>query len=112
MKFKRTIYFLAFLLAACAQLGLPTAQTFDQKLLVAYGTVGAVKKTTLSLLNADKIDVKDAENVQTQTDNVQAALDVSRGLAKTDLTAANNKLSATITILTALQSYLATKGKK
>lgn len=97
------------LLAGCAALGLSTPQTFNQKLLGGYSTVTEVRSDATVLVGAGKLSPDDAQNVQDQATNLRAGLDVARTVSKTDPTAAVGKLTATITALTALQAYLATK---
>jgi len=48
----------------------------------------------------------DAENVLKQTDTVIAGLDIARSYSATNPIAANDKLTATLTILQAVQSYI------
>lgn len=100
---------LTLMLAGCAQLGLAPAETFNQRLAVGYSTVTAVRQSATTLLVAKKITAEDAQNVQRQADNARAGLDIARGLEKTDPTAANAKLLAVRTALTALQAYLVSK---
>ena len=98
------------MLAACAQIGIPTPDTFNQRLAAGYATTTAVRQTATDLLKAKKIDVADAENVLKSTDAARTGLDVARTLAKTNLAAADSKVSAIHTVLTALSTYLA--GRK
>lgn len=98
------------LLVACTALGVPSPDTFNEKAAVALGTVTQVRATTLQLLQAKKITADDAQHVQSQADNARAGIDIARGLSKTDLTAAGNKLAMATAVLTAAQAYLATKG--
>ena len=105
-----SLWLLAVMLSACAQLGLPQANTFNERLAVGYTTVTAVRTSAASLVTAKKISPDDGQNVLAQTDAARAGLDVARSLAKTDLAAADGKLNAVRTVLTALQSYLAAKG--
>src|ERR1700741_4320154 len=88
-----------FLLAGCAALGLPKAQTFDQKLVVGYASVTAAVKTTTTLLEAKKISADDAQNVRNQAENVKQGLDIARALHKADPTAGDAKLTSAITAL-------------
>jgi predicted outer membrane protein len=95
----------------CAALGLPTADTFNQKMAVAYGTVTALRTSATTLVGTGKITPDDAQNVLTQTDNARAALDIARVAYKSgDTTGASVKLDTTTTVLRALQAYLASKG--
>lgn len=107
----RFLLFVLFMVASCAQLGLPTAQSFEEKLTAAYATVESVNKTATSLLNDKKITSADAQHILEQTRNARAGLDVARSLRKADPTGADGKLTAMRTALTALQAYLTSKGK-
>lgn len=100
---------LLLLLAGCAALGLPTPATFNEKALAAYGTVQEIVKDGDTLLAAKKLSPDDAQNVLTQALNARNGIDIARSIYKSDSLAGTTKLTATITVLTALQSYLATK---
>lgn len=103
--------FFAFLLVACAQLGIPAPETFNERLAAGYGTVAQVRVTATTLLDAKKITSDDAQNVLAATDAARQGLDVARSLSKTDLTAAEGKVTAIRATLTALSGYLATRAK-
>lgn len=96
--------FLAFIVG-CAALGLPTPQSFNEKLLAGYSGVTTVRAGGDALIVAKKISSADAENVQKQADNVRAGLDIASSMSDPALAAA--KLNSTLTILTALQAYQA-----
>ena len=102
------LLFLA-LMCACAQVGI-TPTTFNEKLAVAYTTVTAVRTSTTTLLQAKKITADDAQNVQTSAYVARTGLDVARKLSATDMTGATAKLTAITSMLTAMQTYLASKG--
>lgn len=102
---------LLFVAAGCAQLGLAAPETFNQKLAVGYATVTQVRETATSLLVAQKIGSKDAENVQASADVARVGLDTARTMAAVDPTAANAKVDAIRTGLTALSAYLASRQK-
>lgn len=106
MKLAQTRWLLFLLLAGCAYLGVPTPTTFNERVAAAYTTTTALVETTRTLLVAKKITPSDAENVLKQTDTVIAGLDVARSYSATNPIAANDKLTATLTILQAIQSYL------
>ena len=98
------------LLAGCAALGVPPADTYNKQLAGAYTAVTAARQETLTLLQAGKITADDAQNVQNQADAIRAGLDVSAVAFKGgDSAAATTKLDSTITVLKALQSYLLIK---
>lgn len=104
--------FAVVLLAACAQLGLPTPQGFNEKLAVGYGTVTQVRETATALLQQRKISSDDAVNVQASADVARVGLDTARALHASDPAAADAKLTAIKTSLTALTTYLAARGGK
>ena len=93
-------------LVACAAMGVPTADTFNKKLLGGYATVETVAKTASVLRTAGKLSDVDLNNVVATNRQAIAGLDIAAATAKTDLGAANTKLQATLVILTALESYL------
>ncbi len=97
------------LISACATMGVPSPETFNEKLAVGYGTVTQIRTTTAQLVTSKKLGSVDAQNIQGQADNARAGLDIARDLSKSDLPAANNRLQMATTILTALQSYLSTR---
>lgn len=105
-------FFLVALVTACAQLGVPTPETLNQRIAVTVGTVTAVRASTTTLLTAKKLSADDADNIQRQADNVIAGAQVARSLATTDPAAADAKLQQTRAVLTALQQYIAAKESK
>lgn len=96
----------------CAQLGIATPQTLNERVAATVASVTAVRQSTQTLLVAGKITPADAQNVQTQADTVVAGAQIARTIAPTDPAAANAKLQATIQVLTSLQAYLAAKQGK
>lgn len=106
-------YLIAFMLTACAQLGLTKApETVNQQVAVGIASVTAVRQTATTLLASGKISVADARNVQTQADAAREGLDLARTFSGTDMATAEAKLLAAQRVLTALQTYLATKQGK
>lgn len=107
------LLFIAVLLSACggcAQLGLPTAQTFNEKMAVAYASVTQVRDTATTLVQQKKISADDAQNVLTATDTARVGLDTARKIHATDPAAGDAKLASVRTALAALSTYLATRG--
>lgn len=98
-------------LVSCAGLGVPPADTFNKKLLAAYTTVEGVAKSASDLRAAGKLSDADRDNVVTTGKSALAGLDLAKQVYATDPAAGEDKLTATITVLTALQAYLAAKGK-
>jgi hypothetical protein len=97
--------------SACAQIGVSTPQTFNARLATGYATVTGVRNATATLLVAKVITKQDAQNVQDQADVARAGLDIAGQLKTTDPLAAENRLTSTITILSALQTYLTSRSK-
>ena len=102
-----------FLLAAmttgmfgCSALGLPSPNTFNEKVAVGYSTVTALRTTAVTLLDDKKISAVDGQNVLQQTDNARAGLDIAREIHATQPDAANSKLTSVLTGLRALDAYL------
>lgn len=102
----------AFALQACAQLGLATPETFNQKAAVALGTVTQVRESATTLLAAKQITADDADNVLKATDVARTGIDTARKMQATDPTGANSKLDAIRTGLTAVATYLASRQQK
>lgn len=102
----------ALLLAACAQLGVPEADTFNKKVFAGYNTVEGIAKTASDLRTAGKLSDGDRDNVVATARSAIQGLDLAKTLHASNPQAGNDKLTATITVLTALQAYLATRGAK
>lgn len=102
---------LAFVLAACTNLGAPAPQTLNERIAVTVTAVTAVRQSTTTLLRSRKLSVQDAEHIQAQADNVVAGAQIARTLADVNPSAADAKLQQTRAVLLALQAYLATKEK-
>lgn len=99
------------LLVGCAQIGLQPAQTFDEKVAYAYGSVTSLRLSAVNALNAGTIMSADADKVQTLADQARAFLDGARAVnAAGDNAGAEDKLMRASIILTELQKYMAAKG--
>lgn len=94
----------ALLLVACAQLGLSSAQTFDQKLAYAYGTHTAVLNAATAAVQSKTLSTTDAEQVLKLADESRALLDGARMAG--DTAAGGSKLALATSVLTQLQAYL------
>lgn len=99
-------------LSGCAQLGLASVQSFEDKLYATTATVSQIERTTSVLLNARKISSNDAKNVLKATDAAAEGVTLAKAYVGVDQATANAKLAAAITALNALQTYLATQGAK
>ena len=101
---------LAFVLAACTSLGVQAPATFNQKVLAAHSTVTAIANSATSLRAAGKLCDADRYIVVSTLRSAEAGIDLAVLTYKTNPQAGGDKLTATITVLTALQTYLASKG--
>lgn len=101
---------LALLVVSCASMGIPTPETFNERLAAGYQTVIGVRTSAADVLRRGQITVKDAEHIQKQADLVRGWLDTARAVYPKDPAAGEAKLQATIAVLSALQTYLQTKS--
>lgn len=100
---------LLMVLGGCAALGLPTAESFGERVAAAYAANTAARQSATTLLQAKRISVEDAKNVLATTDALRAGIDAAAQISKTDPAAGNARLEAARTGLQALQSYLLTR---
>lgn len=98
-------------LVGCASIGVPAPETFREKLITGYSLVTAIRNTNVMLLDNAILTADDGENVAKAADAARAGLDIARSLSRTDMSAAEGKLAAVRTTLTALQAYLLTRSK-
>ena len=103
------VLWLILLLAGCAQLGLSTPQTFDQRLAVAYGSHTAIQRAAATELRAGHLKKADAQEVLNLADQSKVLLDAARMAG--DTTVAQNKLTLAVAVLTQLSAYLNERGK-
>lgn len=101
---------LLFFVAACAQLGLQTPQTPEQKVAAGYATADGINRSATALLNAKRISSADAQHVLEATRSARTGLDLARPMMKIDPKGADAKIQTQLAILNALNAYLA--GRK
>ena len=94
------------LLAACAPIGVSAPQTFNERLVTSVATVSAVRTTATALLHEGQISVEDAQRVRAQADKAREEIEVARALHATDPDTGNARLTAAVTDLQGLQTYL------
>lgn len=109
---RKIIPVLLLILQGCAILGVPAPQTMNERLSAAYISVTTVRQETLSLLQAGKITATDAKNIETEADNARAGIDIAKQLDLTNPAQASDRLTAAISVLQALETYLTQKGSK
>jgi hypothetical protein len=103
--------FLMAVLSACAAIGLPSPESFEDRLALGVGAVTQIRTDATVLLRQKAIDADDAQNAQDAANVARTGLDIARNLANVDRTAAEARLRATTAALTAMQTYLATRKK-
>lgn len=96
-------------LAACSVFGVPTPETFRERLAAGYVTVTSARTSATLLLDNRIISAEDGLNVLEQTDNARAGLDIARSMETADLSNASAKLDAVLAGLRALDGYLCVK---
>lgn len=107
-------------LSGCAQLGVPQAKSFEERLAWGYSMVTAVREATFYIYqaeldtagaDADRIDAvtQDAIDMQKRADTLRQALDAARILKGTDFETADVRLESTLAALEALRNYLETR---
>jgi hypothetical protein len=97
-------------LSACAQLGVPTADTFAKKLVAGYVTVQTVAESTKALYLAGKITADEARRVHAANAEALVGLDAAASMLLSDPTAADTRLTTVIVALSSLQAFLASHG--
>ena len=109
-------------IGACTAVGMAPADTFNKKVASAYALVNTVADSATAAYTAGKLSDADRTNVISTSSAAIAAIGVARRVraeecpptapATCTSAKADDKLTATLTVLTALQSYLATQGAK
>jgi hypothetical protein len=94
------------MLAACAALGVPKADTFNKQVVVANSIVESIATTAASLHAAGKISDDTRTDVYNQGTQARASIEIVRQLHATDPLAAENRLNTIIVALTAVQTRL------
>lgn len=97
---------LAHLVAGCAALGVPAADTFNKKVAAATVTVNTASQTDLTLLQQRKITPDESDRYIARLTEMQTAIDATRTLYKTNPADAENRLATLITALNLLVAEL------
>jgi polyhydroxyalkanoate synthesis regulator phasin len=93
-------------LASCAALGVPQADTFNKRIVVANSVAETSATTIATLVSAGKLSPEEAQKALDQTKNAAAGVDLARKVYAQDPSAANTQLGAIIASLNALTLYL------
>ena len=98
------------LVIGCSALGLATPKGFDQSLAEAYGVHTAVASATATAVSTGAISSAEATTVQAQVVSARTMLDTAKALELSNPTGAQSDLTLATTALTALQTYLNSRG--
>jgi hypothetical protein len=93
-------------LASCSVLGIPQADTFNKRIVVANSVAETTATTIGTLYAAGKLTQEEAQTALDQTRNAAAGIDIARKLHAQDPSGANTQLGAIIASLNALTLYL------
>lgn len=96
MKLKLSIIPLLLILAACASLGVPPADTFNKQAAAAVSSVNAASQLSLTLLQARKITPDESDAYIARAEDAQEAIDLTRSIRSTDPAGAQDRLDAII----------------
>lgn len=108
-KIKLSILPLLVMIAACASLGVPQADTFNKKAAAAVVSVNTASQSVLTLLQAHKISPDEADAYTARLDDAQKGIDLTRTIYKTNPADAENRLASIITALNLLLTELETR---
>lgn len=100
------------MIAGCQVLGLTAPQNFSERVAAGYTTCATIRDTALILGRGGKLTLGDAENIQRQTDHLRTAIDLARAMYPLSEQNAEQKLSATLAALVALDTYLKEKSRE
>lgn len=103
---KLAIVPLLLILTACASLGVPAPQTFNQRAAAAVTAVNTASQTTLTLLQARKITPDQSDRYIDRTEEAQKSINLARALHATDPSAAEDRLALVIAALQILTAEL------
>lgn len=108
---KLSIFPLLIMLAACQSLGVPPADTFSKRVIVANGLVESASATVETLYTAGKLSQPDARQFNQRCTDAATGIDIARQAHVTDPAAADARLTAIIAGLNALSAELKTRGE-
>lgn len=97
---------LAFIALACATLGVPDADTFNKRVLVANSMATQAAVTIGTLRQNGKLSQPDARDALEGLRSASAGIDLAIQLHETSPSVGEQKLSTVITALTVLTQYL------
>jgi len=107
MRLKLNILPLLILLAACAEIGLVTPQSFDQRLSYAYDQHTGALHSISAAVNAKEMSGADGKAVLAIADNSRMLLDSARmATASGDTETAEGRLILATNVLRELSNYL------
>ena len=97
------------LIAGCAALGVPAADTFNKKVVSANAIIESAAETNEAVRAAGKIGKEESQKIHDQLVSIAAGIDIAREVYATNPTEATNRIDAAIVALNALNAYLGSK---
>lgn len=98
--------FAVLVLSACAVLGVPQPQSFNERVAFTMSGVTATREAATELVSNGVITPDDAQNVQQQADTAREGVDLAVAFHATKPEQAEAKLAAAQVIVAALKDYI------
>lgn len=107
----RKLFVLPFImiLAACAALGVPPANTFNKRVIVANSMIESTAKTVETLYSAGKINQAEAHNAHDHLIEAANGISLATSIARTNVGDANTRLDTIVIGLETLNAFLRSK---
>lgn len=97
---------LIVVMPACTTLGIPNADTFNKRAVVAYSTIEGTANLDNTLVTTGKLSKADARNVLSQLQHCKTGIDLATQLYASTPALGEDKLQTTLAILNALNTYV------
>lgn len=101
--------FLLVLLAGCAALGVPEADTFNKRVIVANSIAESAASTVATLTATGKLSKEDAQSALDRVRTAAIGIDIARDALPADPKAADARLTAVVAALNAIVAELETR---
>lgn len=101
-RLKLSILPLLLILAACSTLGVPAADTFNKRVIVANSLAESAANTIATLKTAGKLSAQEAQSALDRVRTTATGIDIASEIHPTDPSAADARLSLVIASLNAL----------
>lgn len=96
----------AFVLSACASLGVQAPKTFEDHIANAYSTLSGTRDVSTTLAKFGKIDAAELSAVMDQCDAIRESIEVARAVHGTNPAEGEQQIDKILAQLNRLNSYL------